>query len=190
MSELFENTTAAMVFAFRYSAQQYALSPVAKMMKTGIVGSGKGLVSLDGAAQAGMIRRELDQLTALQRACIAARYANRYEDCKCCGSLKPTEEYSQAIAVLSDWATSQFTGLSVRGIRHAIIQSYYEKGVSVGKVADRLNVARRTAYDQKAKVWAALKRLDLEAQSRAGELLDHLCGFDQKHACDAQTCAV
>jgi hypothetical protein len=33
---------------------RYALSPMAKLMKTGI-GSGKGLVALDGAAQADII---------------------------------------------------------------------------------------------------------------------------------------
>jgi hypothetical protein len=36
MTELFRNTHGALTFAYNYSSQQYALSPVSKLMKTGI----------------------------------------------------------------------------------------------------------------------------------------------------------
>jgi hypothetical protein len=176
MTELFKNTTEALIFAFRFSSQQYALSPTAKMMKTGIVGSGKGLVSLDGAGQAGMIRGEVDRLTSLQRSCIVARYSLKFEECSCCGGDKMLGEYDEAVANLSEWALQWITGMSHRGMRRAIIRAYFEKAVSIKEVAERINVPKSTAYDQKSRVWAKLKELDSKAQSDISDRLEKLCG--------------
>jgi len=176
MMELFKNANDALIFAFRYSSQQYALSPMAKMMKTGPVGGGKGLVSLDGAGQAGLIRGEIDRMPSLRRSCIVARYSVRYEDCPCCGGEKMLQEYAEAVANLSDWATQWIAGMSVRGMRHAIIRAYFERGVSIQDVAKRLNVPKSTAYDQKSVIWAKLKELDAEAQREADDRLEKLCG--------------
>lgn len=174
--ELFKNASEALVFAFRYSHQQYALSPMAKMMQTGIRGSGKGLVSLDGAGQAGMIRREVDALPSLQRSCIVARYSPRTEDCPCCGGDKMLDEYKEAVANLAEWSLQWITGMSVRSMRHAIIRAYYERGVSIQETAKRLNVGKSVAYDQKSKIWEKLKSLDNEAQRQIADRLEAICG--------------
>ncbi len=174
MSELFKNSSDALIFAFRFSTQQYAISPMAKMMTTGIVGSGKGLVALDGAAQAGMILRKVDSLPSLQRSCIIARYSRRYDECKCCGADKFLDEYKEAIANLADWSMQWTKGLSVRGMRYAIIRAFYERGISISEHAEQLNVAKSTVYDQKNRIWAELKKLDSEAQHKIENLLDAL----------------
>lgn len=175
--ELFKSPDHALLFAYRFSDQQYALSPVAKMMKTGIVGAGKGLVALDGAGQAGTIKQKVERLTALQRACIVARYSARYQDCPCCGNQKPLDEYKEAIATLSEWAMQFLSGgLSVRKVRYAIVQEYFERTKSIGKIADMVKVPRRTAYDQKQKIWTQLMDLDKQARTEIDALLADLCG--------------
>lgn len=176
MEQLFKSTHDALVFAYNYSSQQYALSPMAKLMKTG-VGSDKGLVSLDGAGQAGIIMTHVGRLPILHQACVTARFAPRFEVCKCCqGKDKMTDQYREAIATLSEWAISQVTGMTVRNMRAAIIRSYYERGVSILGAAKELNVAKATAYDQKAKIFKELKKLDDAAQNSIEERIQGMCG--------------
>lgn len=172
MQELFKNTHDALIFAFNYSAQQYALSPMSKLMKGNGSGTGKGLVSIDGAAQAGIIRSRIAQLPALQAACIVARYAPRFEECPCCqGRDKMTDEYREAVATLADWAIGNCAGITLRNMRAAIIRSFFERGVSISAAANQLNVAKATAYDQKARIHKALKELDGAAQCEINKTL-------------------
>lgn len=189
-TELFKNAHEALLFAFRFSTQQYALSPMSKLMKTGI-GSDKGLVALDGAAQAGIIRARMAQLPILQQACITARFCTRYEECPCCHHKdKMTEEYREAIATLTDWATNSLTGISLRNMRAAIIRSFFEKGVSILEAAKELNVSKSTAYDQKSKIFAALKKLDCEAQRNAEDWLIGMMVRLDENACAGKTLPV
>jgi hypothetical protein len=190
MTAIFKDTTEALIFAFRFPAEQYTETPHAKMIKAGIVGSGKGMVALDGAAQAGMILAQVDQLAKVdpkmgpyRRSCIVARYCRRVEECKCCGGEAITAQYREAIANLAEgWVSSQITGLTVRGMRHAYVRSFFERGVSIKEEADRHNVAKSTAYDQKSVVWGKLQDLDLHAQREIADRLEPLCGFEKKAA--------
>lgn len=175
--ELFKNTTEALVFAFRFSSQQYALSPMAKMIKTGITGTGKGLVSLDGAGQAGLIRGEIDRMPSLHRSCIIARYSIKFTECKHCQGEVMVDEYKEAVVNLAEWSNQWISGMSVRAMRHAIIRAYFERGVSIREIAERLNVSKNKAYEQKSKIWEKLKKLDSEAQNRASDRLEKMCGF-------------
>lgn len=175
---LFANPHDALTFAFNYSSQQYALSPMSKLMKTDI-GSGKGLVALDGAAQAGIIRARVSQLPALQAACIVARYAPRFEECPCCQSRdKMSDEYREAVATLTEWAIGQCAGITLRNMRAAIIRSFFERGLSISDAAKQLNVPKATAYDQKARIHKVLKELDLMAQRAVGTAVEDICGSD------------
>lgn len=175
MTELFKNSHDALMFAFHYSSQQYALSPMAKMMKTGVVGTGKGLVALDGAGQSGLIRKQIEKLTPIQRACIVARYSPRFIECQCCGSRdKILPEYKEAIATLAQWALSTFSGLSSRVARECIIRSFYERGVSIKEIAERTKIGKSTLYDHKSKIVAKLKEIDHSAQVAVGDLIDIL----------------
>lgn len=174
MKELFKDYHDALTFAFLYSTQQYAMSPMAKMMKSGIVGTGKGLVSIDGAAQAGLIKAAIDKLEPLERCCLIAKYSPKFTECHCCGGQKTVDQYREAIATLREWALSTFSGLSVLKMREAIVRSYFEKDISIGKVADQLKIPRRTAYDQRKKIHDALKSLDTRAQGWAFAMLEGL----------------
>jgi hypothetical protein len=183
MTELFKNTHDALVFAYNYSSQQYALSPMSKLMKTGI-GSGKGLVALDGAAQAGIIISRVCQLPALQQACIVARYTPRFEECPCCQNKdKITDDYRESIATLTEWAIGYSAGMTLRNMRAAIVRSFFERGVSIAAAAKVLNVAKATAYDQKARIHKALKDLDAQAQGAIEARLSNMCGDGPESAC-------
>ena len=180
MEELFRNTHDALMFAFNYSSQQYALSPMSKLMKGGGTGGGKGLVSLDGAGQCGIILTRLAKMTALEQACITARYAPRYEECPCCQNKdKMTDQYREAVATLTEWALSAFTGMSNRNMRAAVIRSFFERGVSINATAKELNIPKATAYDQKARIFKVLKELDMMAQRSVADILAPLCHTDE-----------
>lgn len=175
--ELFKNPSEALMFAMRFSGAQYPQSGMAKMMKRSGASSGKGMVALDGAAQAGMIRARLDRIDPLERACIVARYSARTDECPCCGNQKLLDEYKAAIGLLADWSIQYLSSsLSVRRVRYGIVQSYFERKASIGQIAEEIGVNKRTAYDQKAKIWPHLTELDKAAQASIGDMLEDLCG--------------
>lgn len=71
---LFRSGHEACRFAYAYSGQQYPLTVMAKMMRGGLLGSGRGLVGLEGAAVAGTVKRHVDALRHPSPAILAARY--------------------------------------------------------------------------------------------------------------------
>jgi hypothetical protein len=171
-TQLFKNSHEALTFAFNYSSQQYALSPMSKLMTAGAIGSGKGLVSQDGAAQAGLIRAQVDKLSAEQRACIIGRYSPRFAECQCCGSRdKVLQEYQEAISTLGQWAVSAFTGMSVRTARECVVRSYFEKTLTIKSIAEKSKIGKSTLYDYRSKIINGLKEIDHAAQVKLGEFL-------------------
>ncbi|MFZ6655919.1 hypothetical protein [Undibacterium sp. TJN19] len=174
MTELFNNTHDALTFAFNYSGQQYALSPMSKLALKG-AGSGKGLISVDGAGQAGMILAEVDRLAPIHRSCIIVRYANKLVECKCCGAESPSEAFKTELGSLRELATSQITGMSVRGMREAIVRAFYDRKISITREAERLGVAKSSAHDNKQLIWSWLKNVDAAAQHQIAERLARIC---------------
>lgn len=183
--ELFRNPHDALMFALRFSSQQYAQTPMAKQLRRAAaeagggagIGSGKGLVSIDGAAQAGIILARVDKLSPLQRAAIVARFSARVEDCPCCGADKPLDAYKGAIQTIASWAEQFVTGTTTEHrLRYAIVQEYFERCKSIGKAAERIGIAKRTAYDQKSKIWPHLVDLDKQAMTAAGAALEDMIG--------------
>lgn len=170
---LFKSSADAIMFALRYSSQQYAQSAMAKQMKrTASIGQGRGLVALDGAGQAGMILRRIEALGELERACIVARYTDRTGECPCCRQSTASEEYRDAINTLASWAERTIEHVtSVPRMRYAIVQEFYERRRSVGKMADAIGMARSSAYDQRNRIWPALDQLDKKALSDIEEQL-------------------
>jgi hypothetical protein len=176
MNELFKNSHDALTFAFHFSSEQYAQTPMAKRLKSqGAIGSGKGLFGTDGAGQAGFILAQVEEvgrINPLHKACIVSRYSPKFKECPCCGGDKMLEEYDHALVVLDKWALSCLSGLSLRQMRRAILRAYFEGDKKlVNTVADRLNVPRRTAFDHNSKIRAQLKKLDTLALSQIDERL-------------------
>lgn len=129
---LFRSAHDALKFAFLFSSQQYPVTAMAKLMK-GIVGSGKGLVGLDGAAQAGFICGMLTELQAQHRAVLTAKYARR-ED----------KRFIAAVNLLSMDPTIAPSGLSNRIERQALVGRHFGEKVSIIEVAELTGQHRNT----------------------------------------------
>jgi hypothetical protein len=177
MTGLFKNPHDALTFAYNYQSQQYALSPMSKLALKG-AGTGKGLVSTDGAGQAGMILAEVARMSSLHRACIVARYANKHIKCHCCGSDALSADYRDAVGNLRELCSNQVIGMSLRAMRETIIQAFYERRVSIPRKAEELRIARSTANDQKQLIWAWLKKIDADALADIANRLEKLISAD------------
>lgn len=159
-SPLFETAHGALVFAFNFSGQCYD-RPMMNRLATPSFGGGKGLVGLDGAAQAGMIRAEVQSLGRLAEAILIARIAPRTKPCSCrsscCSGHKPNKEWTDAIAWLCDHVrTTALAGCTANGLmRREYVVRYFtpkDRRDSLEMIADRHEIARNTASAHAAKV--------------------------------------
>lgn len=157
---LFESAHGALVFAFNFSGQSFD-RPLMNRLAAPAIGTGKGLVGLDGAAQAGMIRAEVQTLGRLAEAILTARLAPRSTPCNCrsacCSGHKPNREWTDAIAYLSDHIrTTALAGCTSNGIlrREYVVRFFTRKEdrISLELLAERHDVARNTVSAHAAKV--------------------------------------
>lgn len=157
---LFQNAHGALVFAFNFSGQAYD-RPMMNRLAQPAVGSGKGLVGLDGAAQSGMIRAEVKAMGKLAEAIIVARIAPRTVPCgcrsSCCSGHKPNKEWTDAIAYLADHVrTVVYAGCVINGLmRREYLVRYFtrkEDRTSLEALAEKYDIARNTVSAHNAKV--------------------------------------
>ena len=94
---VFASVESALTFAFRYAGQQSPPTPMRRLGTEANLGSGRGLVGLDGAAQAGLILRELDKLPKPQRWVLTVRFGDVRRECPCCGQPAPSAEWLDAV---------------------------------------------------------------------------------------------
>ena len=175
--QLFKTPEHAATFAIRYNSQQYAQTPMAKQLARDAGGSGKGLVGLDGSAQAGMILARLDRMSEMERACIVARFAHRTDVCPCCEGQRPTPQYKAALMALAEWARPFIRDeVDSQRMRYGLVQSFFDRKASITQLASSLGRPARTVLDQKNKVWPDLAKLDKNAQAAMGDMLSDLCG--------------
>ncbi len=157
---LFESAHGALVFAFNFSGQCYD-RPMMNRLASPSVGSGKGLVGLDGAAQAGMIRAEVQAMGRLAEAILLARLAPRTTPCSCrsscCCGHKPNREWTDAIGYLADYVrTTALAGCSSNGMmrREYVVRYFTPKNqrVSIEDLAEKHDVAKNTVSAHAGKV--------------------------------------
>jgi len=158
---LFSSAHAALVFAFNFSGQQYDKSMMARMA-SGPTREGKGLGGLDGAAQAGMIRAELDRLDPLLMHILIARVAPPAVPCdcgrNCCAGSKPNKVWVDAILFLTERALGEMSGLlSHYLLRRGIIERCFGVKHNLADLADQCGVHRDTASAHNAKLVRWLK---------------------------------
>lgn len=176
---LFDSGHSALVFAFRFSDQCYD-RPLMNRLAAPALGSGKGLVGLDGAAQAGMIRAEVQALGKLAEAIIVARIAPRSVPCHCrsacCSGKRPNREWTDAISYLADYVrTTALAGCVSNGIlRREYVARYFSahgSRDSLDDVARKHGVSRQTVSAHAGKVARDLRRLEHMAQSAVDDRL-------------------
>jgi len=158
---LFESTRNAIKFAFGYSTEQYGESVLGKLQRRD-AGSGKGLVGMDGAGQAGMVLAEVWRLKPLERAAIVARFATRRETCPCCGGDKPTAIWWEAIEQLADRCVP--AGTSNVRCRRDLVAKYFGVAVEFSALADRYKLNRKTLSEHYHAMRHRLDELETKAQ--------------------------
>lgn len=147
--QLFRTPQDAMVYAFSYSMQQQD-RPLADRLASPAARTGKGLHGNDGAGQAGMIRRELAQLTDVDRAALVALFAPRSYPCACgsacCSRHTPNPEYVAAITLLTEKALGQLAGhLSHYQLRRSLVEKALGTKMTIKSIATKCEVAEKTA---------------------------------------------
>ncbi|MEI1276609.1 MULTISPECIES: DNA-binding protein [Pseudomonadota] len=151
----FKSAFDAVRFALCYSAQQYGETLMAKRLRPPSSG-GIGLVGLEGAAQAGMIRRELEQLPELHLSVIVARAAPHDLPCSCgsacCSGSTPNLEWKAAIGWLTKASTAYCSGFSHFRVRQAIIEKFFGVKRNLEDIAKDCEANVKTASNHNAAV--------------------------------------
>lgn len=144
----FRDAFDAVRFALCYSSQQYGSTPLAKRVDETPIGRGMGLVGMDGAAQAGLIRRHMEALPELHLAVLVARAAPRSLPCTCgapcCLGTTPNAEWRAAVEWLTDASAAYTSTLSHRQARRAIVEKMFGAGGSLADIAARCDLPAHT----------------------------------------------
>ncbi len=141
---IFRSTHEALTFAFRFSGQQYAASPMSKMLKKPGIGSGRGLSGLDGAAQAGMVLGEVGRINKIGRAIIAARFGERVTRCTACNGVGRNKEWFGAITLLADESAKAISGVTHHRERRDLLAKIFGEKQTLEEIADRYSLDRKT----------------------------------------------
>ena len=134
---LFQSTHSALLFAYNFQGNP-AMSIMNRMIKNPgdtIAPPSKGLAGLDGAAQAGMIRRNVASLGRFHEALIIAEFAPRVHPCSCrsscCSGYDRNQEWSDAVNYIADIVrTGALDGhRTTHPIRRACVEKFFGMGV-------------------------------------------------------------
>ncbi|TDV39546.1 hypothetical protein C7405_101665 [Paraburkholderia caballeronis] len=175
MSEIvFKSAFDAVRFALCYSSQQYGETPMAKRLRGESTGSGMGLVGLDGAGQAGQIRRELWELPELHLSVIVARAAPRDLPCSCgsacCSGHTPNLEWQAAIGWLTRASAAYCSGFSHYRVRRAIVEKAFGVKRNLEDIARDCDANVKTVSNHNAAVrrWIDGNKKSAVAAERVG----------------------
>lgn len=173
---LFSSTHAALVFAFNFSHQAYD-RPVMNRMADGPKRSGKGLVGLDGAGQAGMIRAAVDALGREEAMVITARFAPRRDKCECrqpcCSGYVPGREWRAAIDHLTEYVLRMALAGAVSHyrLRNGIVRRHFGEAVKLVDIAEVADVNRDTVADHAKRIAKHLSGIEGRAMKAIDDKL-------------------
>jgi hypothetical protein len=180
---IFESAHSAALFAHRFSTEQYGRSAMSRMM-TGPTGTGKGLAGIDGAGQAGMIRRLVQGLGPLHEAIIVARFSPREMDCACgsacCSGKFNNLEWAAAVRKIGEFSiTATPCAVSNLRLRCGVVAKHFGIPLNIGELADQCEVHRNTASKHASLILAWLRGKPAKGQHPAvtGEEAKALMGL-------------
>jgi len=179
---LFRSVRGALTFAYNFSHGTMKASALAGMMG-GARPKGRGLGGLDGAAQSGMIKFEVQQLGTVASNILAARFEVQRLPCacksECCNGWRVNPDWMVAVMNVSSLAHGQVDGLShnIR-VRIAIVKRYFGAKDSLGEIARQCGIDRDTAsvHANKANKWLTeqerMALYAIEDQLKAGGVVE------------------
>lgn len=164
MEPLFKSAHDALRFAFNFSSQQYERPLMNRLMDSHAKHASKGLLGVDGAAQAAMIINQVLRMPDLSQYIIFAQYAPLTLDCECgkgcCAGTKPNIHWDEAIREISRASVTGATSgvLSYRHLRETIVRKLFGDKTSRGdilKAAEFCGLEERQAYRHQSaiKLW-------------------------------------
>ena len=182
---LFKSAHAAMTFALNYSNTSHVeRSPVSKASDTHKSSGGKGLVGLDGAAQAGMILAVLKSTGELHEACIISRVSKKKVPCSCgsacCSGHRPNWAWRDSIRFLAtevklmmdkDREDGKRGVVDNPAMRQAIVAKYFGEPVRIKELAKACEVTDVTVANHLGRINRILKKLESEAWERLEDKL-------------------
>ena len=166
INAIFRSGHEACRFAYAFSGQQYPLSVMAKIMQCIVIGSGRGLIGLDGAANAGTVKRHVEAMPMPNPLAIAARCEIDYEKSR------------QYAAMLVDSVIPTLgTGGHHRHLVKALIWLYFRipgednQPVKLSSLCDRFQVSADTMTRRKSAAFRRLREIESKAQGMIDDAL-------------------
>ena len=171
---IFKSAHEALVFAFNFKSQQYPRTPMTQLLAGAALGSGRGLVGVDGAGQAGMVLREVLDLPPDQRAVIIGRFSKPVE-CPCCGGDAPSADYSESVEHLAQVMKGPLSGTTCNSrVRRELVRRYLGGKVSMSALAEATGLPRRTLTDHFRTVSKVLAPMEKTARSSLDMILQSM----------------
>ncbi|WP_146230015.1 hypothetical protein [Paraburkholderia tropica] len=174
---IFRSAEEAITFACNYSSQQYAMSPMAKLLQGPARGSGRGLTGLDGAGQSGMVFRELETLDYWQMLVLVAGKAIRSESCNClspcCRGWRMTELFRESVSQLADQVAREARDvLPVKAFRVAVLRKHFGDKIHVLDEAEKLGIDEHPANRHATTIRKWIRELEKKGLTALSERLD------------------
>lgn len=151
---LFKGAHQALTFAYNYSSGTVD-RPMMLKLADKVKRTGRGLGGLDGAAQAGLIQREMLDLDRLQQQIILAKFLPKAAGCPCCGHDVPSIDWLTAVRAISDEAMARgiLSGHLVhRAVRDGIVARYFGQKLLLGDLAVKAGINADTVTAQNAQI--------------------------------------
>lgn len=153
---LFKTARGALLFAYNFVHGTLKKPGLVALMGGG--STGRGLGGLDGAAQAGMIKSEVEQLTPVRRRILECRFAPPAKPCPCkracCSGEIVNPEWAESMGWLTEHVLKQALCGTISNfrLRRAILCRYFGQELSMTTVAAQCGVKRDTAAEHNRKV--------------------------------------
>jgi hypothetical protein len=172
---IWENLADALMFAFRFSSQQYA--KVQKVDPTPL-GNGLGLIGIDGAAQAGFIAYMAFELGKVKEAALVARFGSPYDEdagrCECCGRAELSDGFRGSCVLLAtNIAMPAAETIHERMARELVMRHFLPSTAkrTFASIATQFSEGEDKVKKAFYKVANALKTLESQAQANMADVL-------------------
>lgn len=148
---IFKSAAEAVQFALRHSASQFPQSQMGKILQQPGIGQGRGLVGLDGAAQAGMVLAELQNIPSpSQLAVVYATSVPKIAVCHCgqacCRGWTWTPEFSQATAMIGRIVAENVKAApNLTKYLVGVVRKHFGGSVDLALEAELLGIAPKAA---------------------------------------------
>jgi len=163
---LFKSGHEACRFAFAFSSQQYPVTVMAKLLKGSGMGSGRGLVGLDGAAIAGTVKRHIECLSAQAQMVIGARY-----------EINDVSARMYAFALVNSVIPALGTGGHHRHMVRDLICRYFHirsadgRQIQLSALCDQYGLSADTMTRRWRSVKGCLREQESRAQAQADDVM-------------------